>query len=146
MSQSHELAERDSMPGASGTRAHHSGEIASRLQSLPSAHRKRLWTLMSFPERAAVRILRYPADTAGGLMHLDVVVVPLEGTVEDVLKMVREKATIPKNTDSLFVVDIHGRYSGTLLLTAAVVSNDGELLGRVCACSARSWLSPWPSA
>jgi magnesium transporter len=236
MSQSHELAERDSMPGASETRAKHPGEIAGRLQSLPTAHRKRLWTLMSFPERAAVlaelddeasreliqgtsatellgvlrelpiedvadlaaqvpdalmrellasmgrsdresllRILRYPADTAGGLMHLDVVVVPLEETVEDVLQMIREKASIPKNTDSLFVVDLHGRYSGTLpitrlvtanphrrveelvdrdgpildplqpardvahvfqdrdLLTAAVVSSDGELLGRVCA-------------
>jgi magnesium transporter len=237
MSRSNEFSERDvSTPVASEAQAHYPREIARRLQSLPTAHRKQRWALMSFPERAAVlvelddeasrelirdssaaellgvlrelpieavadlaaqvpddllrellasmdrsdrdsllRILNYPQDTAGGLMHLDVVVVPLEETVGTVLRMIREKATIPKNTDCLFVVDRHDRYRGTLpiarlvaanphrrieelvdldgpnldplqsardvaqlfedrdLLTAAVVSRDGELLGRVCA-------------
>jgi magnesium transporter len=237
MFQSNEWTGRDvSMSGARETRPPHPREIASHLQSLPAAHRERLWTQMSSAERAAVlvelddearhelirdtparellgvlrelpieaiadlvaqlpdplmrellasmgrsdresllRILRYPTDTAGGLMHLDVVVVPLEATVGTVLQMVRENASIPKNIDCLFVVDRHERYSGTLpithlatananrsieelvdrdgptldplqpardvaqlfedrdLLTAAVVSSDGELLGRVCA-------------
>lgn len=167
-----------SMLGARETRAPRPREIASHLQSVSAGRRERLWTRMSFPDpdrQSLLKMLRYPADTAGGLMQLDVFVVPLEATVGTVLRMVRENEKIPNNTDSLFVVDRHDHYCGTLpitrlvtanpnrrieelvdrdgpaldplqpardvaqlfqdrdLLTAAVVSSDGELLGRVCA-------------
>ncbi len=76
------------------------------LHSLDSQHRKRLESVLSFPE-----------DSAGGLMNTDTVTIRPEVTLDVVLRYLRLLGEIPNLTDSMIVVDRDNRYLGTLPLS-----------------------------
>lgn len=76
------------------------------LHSLDSQHRKRLESVLSFPE-----------DSAGGLMNTDTVTVRPEVTLDVVLRYLRLLGDIPNLTDSMIVVDRDNHYLGTLPLS-----------------------------
>lgn len=76
------------------------------LHSLDSQHRKRLESVLSFPE-----------DSAGGLMNTDTVTIRPEVTLDVVLRYLRLLGDIPNLTDSMIVVDRDNHYLGTLPLS-----------------------------
>ncbi len=76
------------------------------LQSMDHQDRERLRTMMSYPE-----------DSAGGLMEPDVVTVRPDVTLEVVLRYLRMRGNLPRDTDVLFVVNRYDRYVGALYLT-----------------------------
>ncbi len=85
------------------------------LQSLDDQRRKRLETVLSFPE-----------DTAGGLMNTDTVTVRPEVTLDVVLRYLRRLGdSVPRDTDKLFVVNRDDGYLGVLQL-ASLVTRDPE--------------------
>jgi len=85
------------------------------LQALDDQRRKRLETVLSYPE-----------DTAGGLMNTDTVTVRPEVTLDVVLRYLRRLGeSVPRDTDKLFVVNRDDSYLGILQLSQ-LVSRDPE--------------------
>ncbi len=86
------------------------------MQALDDQHRKRLQTVLSFPE-----------DTAGGLMNTDTITVRPEVTLDVVLRYLRRLGDeIPKDTDKLFVVNRDDKYLGILPLWRLVSGNSDD--------------------
>lgn len=76
------------------------------LHALDDQHRKRLETVLSYPD-----------DTAGGLMNTDTVTVRPEVTLDVVSRYLRRLGEdMPKDTDKLFVVNRDDEYLGVLPL------------------------------
>ncbi|MCX8048801.1 MAG: hypothetical protein N3A55_03955 [Methylohalobius sp.] len=64
------------------------------IRGLSQTHRRRL-----------KRVLSYPDDTAGSLMHTDALTVRPDVTLDVVLRYLRRRGELPDLTDSLYVVD-----------------------------------------
>jgi len=62
------------------------------------------------------KLLQYGKDTAGGIMDLEYVSVAEDGTVEDVVKTIREKGKKVKNLYHVWVVDDLKRLTGVVSL------------------------------
>jgi len=62
------------------------------------------------------KLLPYGKDTAGGIMDLEYVSVAEDGTVEDVVKTIREKRKKVKNLYHVWVVDHRERLTGVVSL------------------------------
>ena len=86
------------------------GEV---MHALDDQHRKRLETVLSYPE-----------DTAGGLMNTDTVTVRPEVTLDVVSRYLRRLGDeMPRDTDKLFVVNRDDVYLGVLPLWKLVSGN-----------------------
>jgi magnesium transporter len=80
------------------------------IDALDDQRRKRLETVLSFPE-----------DTAGGLMNTDTVTVRPEVSLDVVLRYLRRLGeSVPRDTDKLFVVNRDDAYLGILQLSQLV--------------------------
>jgi magnesium transporter len=66
--------------------------------------------------------IAYPADSVGDLMSREVAVVRESQTVEDVLGDLRQRGTLPEQTDRLFVVDARNVLRGSLGLQTLLTS------------------------
>lgn len=96
------------------------------LQDLPEELIDEVLLTMDEQERARLEsVLRYPEDTAGGLMNTDVITVRADVTLETVMRYLRRRSEIPEKTNRLMVVDRNNRYLGALRL-AALLINDPE--------------------
>lgn len=103
-------------------------DVADILQDLPDHIVHEVLRAMDIQHRRRVEtVLGYEEDTAGGLMNTDVITVRTDITLEVVLRYLRMLGELPENTDSLYVVDHHDRYLGTLRLSQ-VVSRSRSLL------------------
>ena len=71
-------------------------------------------------------ILKFPEDTAGGLMNVDAITVRPEVSLEVVQRYLKIHETMPEMTDNLYVVDRDDRYLGALPLIDILV-RDGKL-------------------
>jgi len=90
------------------------------LRSLNMRDRKRLKSVMAWPE-----------DSAGGLMNPDAVSVRPNVSVDVVLRYTRMLGKLPDNTASIFVVDQYNRYMGTVLLSRLVTSEPTALVSDI---------------
>ena len=96
-------------------------DVADILQVLPEHVLREVLRAMDTQHRRRVEtILAYEEDTAGGLMNTDVITIRSDITLEVVLRYLRMLGELPSNTDSLYVVDHHDRYLGTLPLSQLV--------------------------
>jgi magnesium transporter len=75
--------------------------------------------------------LSYSDDTAGGLMNTDVVTVRPLVTIEVVLRYLRMKGELPKNTDSIYVVDSSDKLIGSVNLMALITSQPDQTIDEV---------------
>ena len=82
------------------------------LRSMDSQNRKRLETVLSFPE-----------DTAGGLMNTDTITVRPDITLDVVQRYFRIHPNIPEMTDNFPVVNRSGKVLGLLPVTQILVSD-----------------------
>lgn len=76
------------------------------VRSMTNQDRRRLQDVMSYDE-----------DSAGGLMNPDVVSIRPNVTLDVVLRYLRQRGGLPKNTDKLFVVDRNDNYCGVLSIS-----------------------------
>ena len=90
------------------------------LKSMDQQDRERLSTVLSYPE-----------DSAGGLMNTDTVSLRPDVSVEVVLRYLRMRGELPEKTDSLFVVDRHDRYLGTIALTRLLTEEPERPVGEM---------------
>jgi len=95
-------------------------QVEAVLQSLDDQHRARL-----------DQVLRYPEDTAGGLMNTDVLTVREEVSLEVVLRYLRRHPSLPEKTDMLPVIDRNQYFQGILRLEDLLVNQPETLVADV---------------
>ncbi len=99
-----------------------SDEAADIIGNLPDRRAKDvIKTLGDDQSEKLERLLQYGKDTAGGIMDLEVVSVPEDTTVGDVVKTIREKKKGVENLYHVWVVDNLKRLAGVVSLKDLVI-------------------------
>ena len=107
-------------------------DVADILQDLPEHITAEVLRTMDSQHRRRVEtVLAYEEDTAGGLMNTDVITVRADITLEVVLRYLRMLGDLPENTDSIYVVDHHDHYLGTLPLSRVVTRSRSFTVNQV---------------
>jgi magnesium transporter len=86
--------------------------LAEVSQALTAGDRDWLHTTMAYPE-----------NSVGHLMSQDVLTVRGEYSVDQVLKLLRGRGDLPRNTDSLYVADIRHLFKGVLPMRALLLND-----------------------
>lgn len=98
-------------------------DAADLLANIPLSERFDALRMLSQKERAQVQqLLRYPEDSAGGLMQLELALVKEEALVSDAINMVRQLVEEDIEIYSVIVVDQHYRLLGTLALVDLILN------------------------
>ncbi|MCX5592563.1 magnesium transporter [Alcaligenes endophyticus] len=80
--------------------------LADLLQSLNHKEQERILSHLSQPTRSSVlRLMHYPADTAGGIMTTEFLQVPIGWTVERTLQHIREVESTRETVYAIYVVN-----------------------------------------
>ena len=93
-------------------------DLADLMADLPETLMQEVIKSMGHQDRERLeKVLAYDEDSAGGLMNTDILTVRPDVTVEVTLRYLRNQKEIPRDTDSIFVVNRKNEYRGTLLLS-----------------------------
>jgi len=93
-------------------------DLADFIQSLPNKLTDQVISSLDAQQRKRVEtVLSYPENSAGGLMNTDTITIRSQVTLDVVLRYLRRRGELPDQTDSLIVVDGHDNYAGTLPLS-----------------------------
>ena len=107
-------------------------DLADLLQDLPGTLTMQVLHSMDKQNRERLEsVLRYPEDSAGGMMDVDVVTVRADVELDVVLRYLRIHGNIPEMTDSLFIVDRAGQYRGMLPLISLLTNDPDSLVATV---------------
>ncbi len=107
-------------------------DLADLIADLPDAISQRIVLSLDQHDRDRLeRVMSYHEDTAGGLMNPDIVTVRPDVTVEVVIRYLRMQGSLPKKTDTLFVVDRYGRYLGTVFVTRLLTNDPATPIRRI---------------
>jgi len=107
-------------------------DLADIIGDLPDKITREVLSSMSFQDRTRIeQALQYPEDSAGGLMNTDIIAVRPAVTIEVVLRYLRMQKEIPKNTDSIYVVDTNDVLIGTVQLTALITNHPEQMVEKL---------------
>ncbi|WP_456415654.1 magnesium transporter [Thiolapillus sp.] len=108
-------------------------DLADFIQELPHDVTREVMESLSEQDRRRLEtVLSYPEDTAGGLMNTDPVTVRPEVTLDVVLRYLRQLGDkVPRDTDQLFVTNREDKYLGTLRLADLVTHDPQETVAEV---------------
>ena len=109
-----------------------SDDAADLLASLPEE--QALAVLNQVPEALSTemaQLLRYPADTAGGIMQTEYVAVPANIRVDQAIEMIRGYTDEVHDIHNVFVIDQNRRLVGLLPLRKLILARPYELVERV---------------
>ncbi len=107
-------------------------DLADFVQSLPEHLTAEVLAGMGRQDRARLdQVLAYPEESAGGLMNLDVITVRGDVTLDVVLRYLRRRGDMPRQTDRLWVTDRYGRYQGELSLRLLLTNAEDTLVSDV---------------
>ena len=109
-----------------------SDDAADLLASLPEE--QALAVLNQVPEALSTemaQLLRYPADTAGGIMQVEHVAVPASIRVDQAIEMIRGYTDEVHDIHNVFVIDQDRRLVGLLPLRKLILARPYELVERV---------------
>lgn len=107
-------------------------DLADFVQSLPEHLTAEVLAGMGRQDRARLdQVLAYPEESAGGLMNLDVITVRGDVTLDVVLRYLRRRGDMPRQTDRLWVTDRYGRYQGELSLRVILTNSADTLVSDV---------------
>ncbi len=107
-------------------------DLADIITDFPAMVSREVLRAMDKQDRQRLEaVLHYPEDTAGGLMNVDVVTVRADVTLDVVMRYLRMRGELPKNTDKLFVVDRNDHYRGALELTQILTNEPEQLVAAV---------------
>lgn len=99
-------------------------DIADILQNLPEKVIHEVLQAMDEQDRKRLEtVLSYPEDTAGGLLNTDTITVRRSHTLDVVLRYLRRHDEIPEMTDNILVVDRNDILIGILPLRKLLVSD-----------------------
>jgi magnesium transporter len=104
-------------------------DAADILADMPQARAERLLSLMPASESQPIRdLLRYGAQTAGGIMTTEVLALEQELTVEDALAYLRQNSEHLEMIYYLYIVDAERHLIGIVSLRELVVARPGTHL------------------
>ena len=107
-------------------------EAVDVLQKLPEKLRRLLLSRLPDPlRREALQLLRYPPDTAGGVMTTSVPVLRASDTVQKALQLLRSGDYEVR--DTIVVIDDEGRLVGLVTVDQLLRASPGEKLERLAA-------------
>ncbi|HQR23737.1 MAG TPA: magnesium transporter [Steroidobacteraceae bacterium] len=122
-------------------------DLADLLADLPETVNQQVLRSMDSQDRERLKaVLAYDADTAGGLMNTDTVSVRPDVTLETVLRYLRMRGELPERTDSLYVVNRHDRYLGTLALPRILTEDPDRTVGEVMDAAAEAIAPETPAS
>jgi len=117
---------------AAATKDLETDDVADIIQDLPEDVQDSV--LLSMDEqnrRRLASVLSYPEDTAGGLMNTDVISVRADVPLDVVTRYLRRMENIPEKTDNLMVVDRENQYLGVLPVIDILVGDPEESVGEL---------------
>ncbi|MDA3919201.1 MAG: magnesium transporter [Salinisphaera sp.] len=92
-------------------------DLADLIEDLPEQVTREVLHSMDVDNRERLKaVLSYAPDSAGGLMNNDTVTVRPDVSLDVVSRYLRQRGSLPDDTDALFVVSRYGRYVGILSL------------------------------
>ncbi len=101
-------------------------DAADILADMPHAEAERLLNLMPADEAQPIReLLRYGAQTAGGIMTNEVLMLPQDATVEEALVYLRQHSEHLEMIYYLYIVDDEERLMGVVSLRQLVTAEPG---------------------
>lgn len=107
-------------------------DLADFVQSLPENLTSDVLAGMDHLDRERLeQVLAYPEHSAGGLMNLDTITVRGDVTLDVVLRFLRRRGDLPRQTNRLWVTDRYGRYQGELSLRVLLTNNPDTLVSDV---------------
>ena len=99
-------------------------DLADLLVDLPEAVTQQVLQSLDGQDQERLRqVLAYDEDCAGGLMNIDVVTVRPDVSLEVVTRYLRARGEMPDGTDSIFVVNRHDEYLGSLYLSRLLTAD-----------------------
>jgi magnesium transporter len=102
-------------------------EAANLLGDIDSGLRKEI--LAQLPDADRVRaLLRYPEDTAGGMMTSDFYIFPENLTARELLQILKTQPTHDEEIPYIYAVDEHGRLTGVIRLADLLRAHPQEPL------------------
>ncbi len=105
---------------------------ADLLAELPEATREALMPLLAQAERNDVRrLLRYPEESAGGLMTTEYVALPADMTVDEALREIRRVAPDRETIYTVYVVSEDRRLEGVVSLRDILTALPGKRLADI---------------
>ncbi len=109
-----------------------SDDAADLLGAIPKERAQSILAGLPGPLSARIQqLLRYPADTAGGLMQSEYAAVLEGATVEEAIEIVRTLAEAVTNITNVFVVDHRFHLLGVLPLARLILARAGETVDAV---------------
>jgi magnesium transporter len=109
-----------------------SDDAADLLASVPGERTQSILAGLPGPLSARIQqLLRYPADTAGGLMQTEYAAVLEGATVEEAVDIVRTLAEAVSNIHNVFVVDQRFHLLGVLPLGRLILARAGDTVDAV---------------
>jgi magnesium transporter len=109
-----------------------SDDAADLLASVPKERAQNILAGLPGPVSARIQqLLRYPADTAGGLMQSEYAAVLEGATVEEAVEIVRTLAEAVSDIHNVFVVDHRFHLLGVLPLARLILARAGETVDAV---------------
>ena len=109
-----------------------SDDAADVLADLPRDMAKDL--IRSLPEEdreEVTTLLRYPEDTAGGLMQMELVSVPETATVDEAVEMLRQQAPDAGDFHFIYVTDAYDIYKGAVKLETLILARGTDPVGEL---------------
>lgn len=102
------------------------------LQDLPRAVVAEVLNSMSVQDRKRLEsVLPYPEDTAGGLMNTDTITVRPDVPLDVVLRYLRRRGEIPAMTDSLIVVSPDDTFLGLLPINRLLTKDPARTVNEI---------------
>ncbi len=95
---------------------------------LPEEEARELLALIDEEAEEIKGLLKYPEDTAGGLMTTEFIALPEDIPVEEAIARLREVAPDAEIVYYVYVVDVQTKLSGVLSLRDLIAADDGTLL------------------
>lgn len=109
-----------------------SDDAADLLALVPGEKAQNILAAIPGPLSARIQqLLRYPADTAGGLMQTEYAAVLEGATVEEAVEIVRTLAETVSNIHNVFVVDHRFHLLGVLPLARMILARAGDTVDAV---------------
>ena len=107
-------------------------DLADLMADLPETLMQEVIKSMGHQDRERLeKVLAYDEDSAGGLMNTDILTVRPDVTVEVTLRYLRNQKAIPRDTDSIFVVNRKNEYRGTLLLSRILTEDPQTQVSKI---------------
>ena len=107
-------------------------DLADLVADLPETLMQEVIKSMGHQDRERLeKVLAYDEDSAGGLMNTDILTVRPDVTVEVTLRYLRNQKAIPRDTDSIFVVNRKNEYRGTLLLSRILTEDPQTPISKI---------------